>query len=138
RLRAAQERRAFRPATAGDGPWLVVYYHVDDERGPPHWPPPANARWVMTSRIAKGGTNVTAVAVGEWTTAEAVRYLRAESGRADLTDAGAERLATEPGLPLPPRHPPAHLRKGVHATAESYLNAPARPPQGIPHAAGPP
>lgn len=137
RAQAAHETLAFLSAHGADRPWLLVYDNVDDERVLDDWAPPANVRLVMTSRIANWGSNVTAVAVGEWTTAEAVRYLRAESGRADLTDAGAERLATELGLPLALSHAAAYLRKVVNATAESYLNALARHLKEMPKSADP-
>ena len=72
----------------------------------------------MTSRIANWRNDVADIEVGEWTMPKAVTYLHKESGRVELTETGAERLAAELSLPLALSHAAAYLRDVDNATPE--------------------
>jgi len=90
----------------------------------------------MTSRIANWRSEVARIDVGEWTVPEAVAYLREESGRPDLTETNAERVAAELGrLPLALSHAAAYLRDVDNATPESYLAALSHHLKDVPESA---
>jgi len=93
-------------------------------------------RVLMTSRIANWRSEVARIDVGEWTVPEAVAYLREESGRPDLTETNAERVAAELGrLPLALSHAAAYLRDVDNATPESYLAALSHHLKDVPESA---
>jgi Tfp pilus assembly protein PilF len=124
RARAAHDTLAFLSAHGSEKPWLLIYDNVDDQGILRAWPPPANVRVLMTSRIANWRSDVTRIDVSEWTMPEAVTYLRDESGRSDLTETNAERVAAELGrLPLALSHAAAYLRDVDNATPEGYVAA---------------
>jgi tetratricopeptide (TPR) repeat protein len=124
RAQAAHDTLAFLSAHGSEKPWLLIYDNVDDQSVLRAWPPPANVRVLMTSRIANWRSDVAHIDVGEWTMPEAVAYLREESGRWDLTEIDTERVAAALGrLPLALSHAAAYLRDVDNATPESYLAA---------------
>jgi tetratricopeptide (TPR) repeat protein len=136
RAQAARDTLAFLSAHGSEKPWLLVYDNADDQKVLSAWAPPANVRVLMTSRIANWRSDVAGIDVGEWTMAEAVAYLHEESGRADLTETNAERIAEELGrLPLALSHAAAYFRDVDNATPESYLPALSQHLKDIPDTA---
>lgn len=103
-------------------PWLLVYDNVDDTRVLREWAPLGNTHVLVTSRLSGWPSTVSAIEIEEWEPPEAVRYLLAESGRTDLTEADAASIAEALGrLPLALSHAAALLRARPNITATSYI-----------------
>lgn len=121
---AAREMMRHLEGLAQSKPWLLVYDNSDDidVAEQQNWKPPANVQVLITSRLSKWRSGVTGVELDEWKLEDAKAYLKNESGREDLSDADAARIATELGcLPLALSHAAAYLREVDTATADSYL-----------------
>jgi hypothetical protein len=124
RAQAARDILAFLSAHGGEKPWLLVYDNVNDARVLDAWPPPEHVRVLMTSRLGNWRGTIAGIEVETWTLDEAIRYLKHESNRNDLTEADARRIAETLGcLPLALSHAAAYLRHVGNATTESYLAA---------------
>ncbi len=103
-------------------PVLLIFDNLDDERILRTWLPRSGARGLLTSRNAAWGSDVTAIALPPWPRETAAKYLRRESGRADLTDDDARGLADALGsLPLALSHAAASLRDVRMMTPRRYL-----------------
>ena len=101
---------------------LLIFDNLDDERLLRTWLPRSGARGLLTSRNAAWGSDVTAIALPPWPRETAAKYLRRESGRADLTDDDARGLADALGsLPLALSHAAASLRDVRMMTPRRYL-----------------
>lgn len=108
-------------------PWLLVYDNVDDARALKHWAPVGNAQVLATARLGGWSNSVGTIEIREWPLPDAIRYLRHESGRDDLSDDDARSIAETLGcLPLALSHAAAYLRARINITAEKYLTALAR------------
>ncbi len=107
--------------------WLLVYDNVDDARVLTEWAPIGNAHVLMTTRIGGWPSAVGSVEITAWSPAEAKRYLRAESGRADLGEADADAVVDALGcLPLALSHAAAVLRARRNIKPADYLEGLAR------------
>ena len=127
--RARAARRALDLIAHGgfEKPWLLVYDNVDHARVLREWAPAGNAQVLMTTRIAGWPTAIRTMEVEEWPLPEAIAYLRAESGRADLSEAGAGEVSEALGrLPLALSHAAALLRARPNVTAAAYVEQLAR------------
>jgi tetratricopeptide (TPR) repeat protein len=127
--RGAAARRAMDLIAHGgfEKPWLLVYDNADAARVLREWPPIGNVHVLMTTRIGGWPVEIRTVEVEEWTLQEAISYLRAESGRSDLTEAEAGEVAEALGrLPLALSHAAALLRARPNITAAAYIEQLAR------------
>ncbi len=127
--RAKAARRALALIAEGGfaKPWLLVYDNVDAQRVLRDWAPLGNAHVLVTSRLSGWPATVSSIEIEEWALPDAIRYLRQESGRADLTEAAAGELAEVLGrLPLALSHAAALLRARPNITAASYVASLAR------------
>jgi tetratricopeptide (TPR) repeat protein len=105
-----------------DKPWLLVYDNVDDTRVLREWAPRGNAHVLVTTRLSGFPRQVKTVDIDEWALPDAIRYLRDESGRSDLTEDDAKDIAEALGrLPLALSHAAALLRDNVTITSASYI-----------------
>ena len=105
-----------------DKPWLLVYDNVDDARVLREWAPRGNAQVLVTTRLSGFSREVRTVDIEEWALPDAIRYLREESGRSDLTERDAADIAEALGrLPLALSHAAALLRDNVTITSASYV-----------------
>ncbi len=103
-------------------PWLLIYDNVDDTGVLGEWTPFGNAHVLMTTRLSAFSSDVPTVEVREWPLPDAVKYLLAQSGRGDLTEADAVKIAAELGrLPLALSHAAAYLKRRRTVTADAYL-----------------
>jgi tetratricopeptide (TPR) repeat protein len=104
-------------------PWLLIYDNLDDTAALDEWKPPGNVRVIVTSREAKWRPGeLTPIRIGVWPRADAIRFLRQQSGRTEMTNAEAESIAQALGdLPLALTHAAAYLLVNDIATPESYL-----------------
>jgi tetratricopeptide (TPR) repeat protein len=117
-------------------PWLLIYDNVDDVRALTAWPPPKGAHVIVTSRMKAGAPGMTPVVIESWPLQDAVSYLKANSSRADITDAQAEAIATALGcLPLALAHAAAYLADNDNASPESYLAAVRQHMRDVPESA---
>ena len=124
RQAAARTGRDFIEQAGFERPWLIVYDNVDDVRTLDRWPPPKGAHVIVTSRLETKAKGMVPVEIGTWPLHDAVQYLRANSGRSDMTAAQAEAIANALGcLPLALAHAAAYLSDNDNATVESYLAA---------------
>jgi tetratricopeptide (TPR) repeat protein len=105
-----------------DKPWLLVYDNVDDARVLREWAPAGNSHVLVTSRLSGWPNTVKPIEIEEWALPDAIRYLRQESGRSDLTEGDAAEIAETLGrLPLALSHAAALLRARPNITAAGYL-----------------
>jgi tetratricopeptide (TPR) repeat protein len=117
-------------------PWLIVYDNVDDMAVLRHWPPPANARVLVTTRLTTFRQDeVMPIEIGAWSITDAVSYLRRESGRT-LSDDDAAAIAEAVGrLPLALSHAAAYLREMPAVAPSRYVARltahMANPPPGM-------
>jgi hypothetical protein len=103
-------------------PWLLVFDNVDDRGVLREWAPLGNAQVLVTSRLSGWPGTVSTIEIEEWERPEAIRYLRQESGRSDLTEGDAAAIAEMLGrLPLALAHAAALLRARPNITAAGYL-----------------
>jgi tetratricopeptide (TPR) repeat protein len=103
-------------------PWLLVYDNVDDRAVLRKWAPLGNAQVLVTTRLSGFESTVRTIEIEEWELPDAIRYLRQQSGRTDLTEGGAADIAEELGrLPLALSHAAALLRDNVTITPASYI-----------------
>jgi hypothetical protein len=108
-------------------PWLLVYDNVDEARVLRDWAPVGNAQVLVTSRLSGWPNTVSPIEIEEWELPEAIRYLRQESGRSDLSEDDAGEIAEALGrLPLALSHAAALLRARPNVTAASYVATLAR------------
>ncbi len=78
------------------------------------WAPRGNAQVLVTTRLSGFSREVRTVDIEEWALPDAIRYLREESGRSDLTERDAADIAEALGrLPLALSHAAALLRDNV-------------------------
>ncbi len=133
---AARTGRDFIDQAGFERPWLLIYDNVDDVRALEAWPPPKGAHVIVTSRLKTGAPGMTAVEVGTWPLPDAVAYLKANSGRTDMTDAQAGAISDALGcLPLALAHAAAYLADNDNATPESYLAAVRQHMRDVPESA---
>ncbi len=121
---AAREMMSHLADLGAEAPWLLVYDNVDDptvaQRG--RWPVPDNVRLLMTSREAVFPAGVTRLELDKWDLEPAAAYLIEASGRAAMTQAEAEAVATAVDrLPLALSFAAAFLRESVTATPASFV-----------------
>jgi DNA-binding SARP family transcriptional activator/tetratricopeptide (TPR) repeat protein len=103
-------------------PILLVFDNLEHERLLRTWRPQGSAHALVTSRHAAWSSDVQAIGLDTWEADEAARYLRRESGRADLSEAEAHEMAEAlGGLPLAFAHAAAYLRDTRTVTARRYL-----------------
>ncbi len=124
RDREASAHRALRFLADGGfaKPWLLIYDNVDDAVVLRAWAPVGNTELLLTTRISGWSSDIRPIEIKEWPLDEAVRYLRHESGRSDLTDADATAIAETLGcLPLALSHAAAYLRTRQNIGAQRYL-----------------
>lgn len=102
-------------------PALVIFDNLEDERLLAEWHP-RGAKVLGTSRSAAWGGDVEVLRLETLTPDEAIRYLRRESRRDDVTQADAGALADALGyLPLALAHAAAYLKRARNITAARYL-----------------
>ena len=102
-------------------PWLLIYDNLDSEALLRRWTPRENARVLVTSRVQTFSEALRKVPLDLWQRAESVRYLREESGRADVQELEFEAVADDLGdLPLALAHAGAYLREHSAVTAGRY------------------
>ncbi len=120
---AARDALGFLGRAGFEKPWLLIYDNLDDKGALETWRPPANVRVIVTSREAKWDPDeLTPIRIGVWPRADAIRFLRQQSGRTEMTNAEAESIAQALGdLPLALTHAAAYLLVNDIATPESYL-----------------
>jgi tetratricopeptide (TPR) repeat protein len=122
RAQAARQALDFIAHGGFEKPWLLVYDNVDDVRVLREWPPAGNAHVLLTTRISGWPAAIRTVEVEEWSLPEAIRYIHEESGRLDLTDADAGRVAEVLGcLPLALSHAAAYLRARPNVMLATYV-----------------
>jgi tetratricopeptide (TPR) repeat protein len=103
-------------------PALLVFDNLEHERLLRAWHPQSTAHVLITSRHAAWSSDVVTIALDTWSPAEGTRYLRRESGRADLSDSDTQAMAEAlGGLPLAFAHAAAYLRDTRNVTARRYL-----------------
>ena len=124
--RAAAAREALRVLASGSfsKPWLLIFDNVDNPTVLDVWRPQGNVKTLVTTRLTRIARGVIEVEIKEWAMPDAVRYLLAESARADLTEHDARAIAEALGrLPLALSHAAAYLRDTATATPQGYLAA---------------
>jgi tetratricopeptide (TPR) repeat protein len=138
RQAAARTGRNFIEKAGFEKPWLIVYDNVDDVRTltADAWQPPKGAHVIITSRLATKAKGVTTVEIGTWPVADAIRYLRDNSGREDLSEAHAREIAATLGcLPLAVVHAAAYLSDNDTATVATYLKSITSHMRSVPESA---
>jgi tetratricopeptide (TPR) repeat protein len=127
RAKAARQTLELIAQGGFDKPWLLVYDNVDDVRVLREWAPAGNCHVLVTSRLSGWPGTVKPIEIEEWELPDAIRYLRLESGRSDLTERDATDIAEALGrLPLALAHAAALLRRRKTITAASYVASPTR------------
>ena len=120
--RAAAQQVTTTVLTGFSKPVLLIFDNLEDERLLRSWLPRTGARALATSRNAAWSPDITAIALPTWPPGTAIRYLRRESGRGDLTEADARAIVEALGaLPLALAHAAASLRGLRMVTPERYL-----------------
>ena len=120
--RAAAQQVTTTVLTGFSKPVLLIFDNLEDERLLRSWLPRTGSRALATSRNAAWSPDITAIALPTWPPGTAIRYLRHESGRSDLTEADARAIVEALGaLPLALAHAAASLRGLRMVTPERYL-----------------
>lgn len=103
-------------------PVLLIFDNLEDEGLLRSWLPRTGSRALATSRNAAWSADIIPIAVATWPLDTAMRYLRRESGRADLGEADARAIVEALGaLPLALAHAAASLRGLRMVTPQRYL-----------------
>jgi len=105
-----------------DKPALLIFDNIDKPELLRQWRPRENAHVLVTSRIHGWGGGFRPIEIEEWPPKDARDYLLKESGRADISETDAGKIAETLGyLPLALAHAAAHLRDAPAMTAQGYL-----------------
>ncbi len=117
-------------------PVMLIFDNLEDEQLLRVWRPRTQAHIVATSRNSAWGSDVVSIPVTAWPLADAIAYLRRESGRNDFSEAEARALAERLGsLPLALAHAAAYLRGTRMVTPSRYLERIADHLAGAPRTA---
>jgi len=120
--RAAAQQVASNLLAGFAKPVLLVFDNLEDERLLQVWRPVRGTQALITSRTSSWGGNVVPIPLHIWTAADAVRYLRHESGRSDLGEDEASEIAELLGhLPLALAHAAAYLKATRTVTPQAYV-----------------
>jgi tetratricopeptide (TPR) repeat protein len=120
--RAAAQQVASNLLAGFAKPVLLVFDNLEDERLLQVWRPVHGTQALITSRTSSWGGNVVPIPLHIWTAEDAVRYLRCESGRGDLSVDDASEIAELLGcLPLALAHAAAYLKATRTVTPQAYV-----------------
>jgi tetratricopeptide (TPR) repeat protein len=132
--RAAAQRVTGSMLSGFAKPVLLVFDNLEHERLLRIWLPQTSSRALVTSRSASWSADVTAIALDTWSLEAAIGYLQLQSGRTDLSEAGARAIAEALGtLPLALSHAAAVLRGMQMVTPQRYLERVAAYVKAAPH-----